>query len=274
MHNTVSDLARGNVQSAYQGLLYRRIEPTLRREETANTKHSQYERKVHIGDETLYMSQFSDSSRLAEIHRSLGKPKRPHTCAPGCIPEGTPFPEKNPYTVPVQFGFQRVAYTVSSSHTCQMCTHLNGGTCPRVHILYVTPCGKMLLTPKHVQSYLVTTASATVTVDMFTFSYFFTLSHAHVKVRDYELDVSGGKERTAISLFNSNSEQSKPKFKYMIRRLAHDELDLDLKRLALFRSCCDCTDNCQSEECACRRLTVTENCGLVSLAFGGSRFLT
>lgn len=86
---------------------------------------------------------------------------------------------------------------------------------------------------------------------------------------DYVEDISRGLEPVPVSLINTKIKGfARPKFRY-INACFFDSFTVkesDPKKwMSEFKSCCSCTDNCESDECECKKLTTESNCGQVRM---------
>lgn len=189
-----------------------------------------------------------------------------HRCSPRCLPKKDKYDTTrcNPLIIPFKYGFYRVA--LKNRHFLEIAKankEYEGG----VKIAYVSPCNKILASPSAVQEYL-QVVQLDVGIDHFTFSHHFIVRK--IAIRDalsYFPDISNGKELQPISCVNQVEKHSFDfNFLYVQKRIFHQDIEVNLTEFVVS---CECADDCASnlENCLCRSLTQTENCGLVSLSF-------
>lgn len=155
---------------------------------------------IKIGDDPSNLTLFNNVESDEYIHsRLFGQTSTPHHCNPQCIKMSYPSslsPEEqlarlrlvnNPFLVPmVIYDFIRTAILMKPGSKCLLCSALKDDeSCPKVHMTYVTPCGKVLWCPEHVRRFLLVAGSkATMHLNenFFTFSELFQLKQAVVEV--------------------------------------------------------------------------------------------
>lgn len=249
--------------------------------------------KVTLGDEDAFIEHFSRVADDLQTVIDRNSTSQPHDCGPACLtlseqaantePSGEGQLKQiravcNPFLVPMAlYGFVRVAMVLKPNARCLLCEALEepGDPCQRLHIAYVTPCGKVLWCPEHVRQFLQTVAppgagaAVHFSENYFTFSMIFQLKQVTVEAYEYLPDISHGLESVPVSLVNTVKDLPLPKFNYIRARLWDVELRSHVPELpesprdfsADFKSCCSCTDNCTGEQCECKQLTMRENCG-------------
>lgn len=149
--------------------------------------------KVVLGDEKAYVDRFNQTA--IEIQKLTDSEADHHDCNPSCLLKSELVPEQlsaeeqlkklrgisNPFLTPMLlYGFVRTALVLKPTARCRLCEALEPAEgCPRLHIAYVTPCGKVLWCPDHVRDYLLATSTPDTAFyfneNYFTFSMLFQL---------------------------------------------------------------------------------------------------
>ncbi|XP_071476179.1 histone-lysine N-methyltransferase SETDB1-like [Diadema antillarum] len=178
----------------------------------------------------------------------------PHVCNPTCTSRTLPSNIKeatknvNPLHWPMTFGFVRENYKQRG--------HIN-----RRYVVYRGPCGKSLCSYEDILQYLRETKTDVLSVDRFSFDQFVHIStnirRSRLNYRFYYMqmeDLSNGVEPVPISCVNECDTSVPPPLKYMTERQAvrGSKINTDIN----FLVGCDCVDDCATNDCACRKLTI------------------
>ncbi|KAF7624771.1 hypothetical protein Mgra_00009960 [Meloidogyne graminicola] len=166
---------------------------------------------------------------------------------------------RSPYSVPLQNGWARLTLNLTCDSTTKSSVKKHF---VRKKILYKTPCGIQLSSIKQIAEYLQLTKQPNLAIDMFTFD---PQVRPEIRIKLVNVilqDFTSGQEAIPIPLVNALDEVPLPDMIYRPRRTG-------IKRIVpgtnkpfeepispLFCTGCTCIDDCTSEKCECRQLTV------------------
>ena len=151
------------------------------------------------------------------------------------------FYDRNPFQIPIQVGYRR-----EYLHTSER----------KIKVVYRAPCGRRLRDIFEVFKYLQITNSS-LDIDLFTFRPSVQLFRKSepLKAFFHVPDITNGLEDMPISCVNTINNQDLGNVIYRNDRFPHRDVHIEDIFDDGFLACCDCTDNCSSDECACKRLT-------------------
>lgn len=175
-------------------------------------------------------------------------------CGPHCISpreDLDDFRDHNPFTVPLYYGWKR---EYKKTKPRNKAPPKNPKT-PK--IVYISPCGQEMRSPRDIYEYLYKTKSDLV-VDLFCFdnklSYIDNNDNLRMSYIVYQRDIAQEKENHSISVINQLNENRVTEFIYSENRIPTPSVDLILDNE--FLPCCDCTDNCRDwKNCQCQVIT-------------------
>ena len=130
-------------------------------------------------------------------------------------------------------------------------------------VVYIAPCGYILIDEYDALSYLTVTRHEALDVDDFTFELDADIHAVVLGAEDcylYDSDISKGLEiQQPISLVNAINSQTPPDFTYTVYQ-AYPSAMLSkgqnpLAQINEFRSWCNCDDYCSPQHCDCSKLT-------------------
>ncbi|KAJ6218989.1 hypothetical protein RDWZM_004801 [Blomia tropicalis] len=131
-----------------------------------------------------------------------------------------------------------------------------------VQVIYITPCGKVMLYLEHIRKWLLKTG-IDLDIDYFTFNPTFMSQSFYVTPNWYWPDITNGRENIPISAINcvDNQPYDLNKFQYTAKRLFNPNVNINPNELENFCSGCSCEDNCwERYECECQKTTYIANC--------------
>ncbi|XP_072034491.1 histone-lysine N-methyltransferase SETDB1-B-like isoform X2 [Amphiura filiformis] len=150
---------------------------------------------------------------------------------------------KNPLRLPEICGWSR-----------ELCKTKGSG---KRHVIYRTPCGRVLRRLEEVNRYLLETGINYLSVDHFSFdSFVYTLTRKPRNKPIWRIDdISKGTEPMPVSCVNELDSSPLPSVEYVAHRLPSGGTVINTDPEYLM--CCDCTDNCMDKsKCACWQLTI------------------
>ncbi|CAK5095194.1 unnamed protein product [Meloidogyne enterolobii] len=202
--------------------------------------------------------------RPKNFHKSSGNGTTRLTCSPVCLSsiKVTKYPDRyhSPYSIPLLNGWARLTLNLACDSNTK--SSVKKYFTVKKKIVYKTPCGIQLSFIEQIAEYLQLTKQQNLSIDMFTFDPQ-VKPEIRIKLANVVLeDFTSGQEAIPIPLVNAVENAPLPAMIYRPRRTGIKRMEPGGNKLVeesispFFCTGCTCIDDCTSDNCECRQLTI------------------
>uniref|UniRef100_A0A914KKF9 Histone-lysine N-methyltransferase eggless n=1 Tax=Meloidogyne incognita TaxID=6306 RepID=A0A914KKF9_MELIC len=202
--------------------------------------------------------------RPKNFHKNSGNVATRLTCSPVCLSsiKVTKYPDRyhSPYSIPLLNGWARLTLNLACDSNTK--SSVKKYFTVKKKIVYKTPCGIQLSFIEQIAEYLQLTKQQNLSIDMFTFDPQ-VKPEIRIKLANVVLeDFTSGQEAIPIPLVNAVENAPLPDMIYRPRRTGIKRLEPGGNKLVeesispFFCTGCTCIDDCTSDNCECRQLTI------------------
>uniref|UniRef100_A0A915LM91 Pre-SET domain-containing protein n=1 Tax=Meloidogyne javanica TaxID=6303 RepID=A0A915LM91_MELJA len=202
--------------------------------------------------------------RPKNFHKSSGNGTTRLACSPVCLSsiKVTKYPDRyhSPYSIPLLNGWARLTLNLACDSNTK--SSVKKYFTVKKKIVYKTPCGIQLSFIEQIAEYLQLTKQQNLSIDMFTFDPQVN-PEIRIKLANVVLeDFTSGQEAIPIPLVNAVENAPLPDMIYRPRRTGIKRMEPGGNKLVeesispFFCTGCTCIDDCTSDNCECRQLTI------------------